>query len=497
MELPAIPPSIRPRQLAHDIIGNLRSLDVPAFFLIASIVLNVLYLTLVSPLWPGYPHGGQRFFYVLNIAQTWRGHANEIPNSFLLLERQINPENAHRVSSIACRKWSDVMFRRYCLPHDNIPLQNPLSIALNRDITFPFTEDKAAAQFPITGYLPYAAGAWAGITLGLPPAIVLYLAVLCNAALVITMGYYTLCLLPILRWPICYLFLIPSVIMNRIFVMPDALNIDLCFFAFALTLNLMKAPMLLSTGQKISQLILAMLIGVTKMAYAPVTGIFLFIPESCYGGRGRKKAFLALIVFTTAAAVGGWGLYVMSHFYENGDENTKALFILQNPLSYLGIALKDMLNLTSQVNNLLTWRYCWITSDASLVILMLPLVLSSLFARYMESSPLVVTRFERLACIAFYLCGYLLVFTVKFLHTDMEILPQEGGYVLTESWVQGRYIIPFLPFLLVAMHGLIPVKPQFTKFGQMIVIFLLSCIVYLHYGHIISPYNSNLCKAAN
>ncbi len=475
-----------------------RFCNIPVLFVICAVVLNGIYLSVFSPLWSGYDWGGQRFFHVLELAEGWRLHHNHthIPVSFLELEAAIAPGQVPWISKIPCEDWEDDVSEIYCdLNDDEFKYVNPRDIALNPEYAFHYVSQPAMAHYPWVSYLPYTLGAWVGLVLKMRPYWVLYSAVLSNFICVTALGYCSLRLLPVLRWPAFFLLLMPSMCMTRIFIMPDGLNLDICLLLVAMVLRLKQAPVLLTWPQKTLQALTALAIGLVKIAYLPMAAMLALVPAHCYGGIYKKASIVGTIWALAAGLSIAWMMAVSQNAYQGNDDTLtnenlkdKIYTVAEHPLQYLNIALSGQYNIMKSLNDFLCWvRVGWNADSVGLLLVLIaPLFLSSLVA-FPAQNILRLTRADRLFCVALLAAtiGYMLVLS-DISDSDIDMTVQNGILDFTPSYLKGRYLIPLMPLLLVAIHGLVPCLKWQNPCRNLLGALVLASIFYLHYMQIIT-----------
>jgi uncharacterized membrane protein len=462
--------------------SRLLRLTPAGFFLAVSIPLTVAYACTFSNL-TDYPHGPQRFLHVVHLAHEVYGDPERLPVSFLELTYQTAPHMIHTISANACH-WRAALRKRYC-PKKPLPFLEMDSaygklsaIALEPDNTFIFHPAAAAAHFPALGYIFYTVGALVGLLLQLSPIAIMYLSIAANAVAVIGLGVLCLRLLPAMRWPACFLLLIPASSINRIYIMPDTLMFTLVLLILALTIRLCTHPRFLKAAHIAGLAALSIAVCITKFAYFLIPFIYLIIPARCFKNMRMKYVVLGGIIVCCIVTSMGWGMYVAKAYYhsdlaaDTSPVSRKLIPILQSPITYIeSVVIETANRLRPFTTNLLTWNQGdWMsTHNLHPFWFIAPLLLLVLFEAPLPYESQSAERTARLLGVAIFFGTIVLVFISIFLHTGSLLV------------LQGRHFMPALPFLLLSLHGIIPWPPVFrSKIAPFIVAYALGSILILN-----------------
>ncbi len=431
------------------------------FFIVFAIIFQLIYITNHFVL-RDYWHGAQRFFHSANLANTFLGHPDTLPVSFLSLLAVTAPNKLQDVSAIPCEQWQPNI-RKYCSlrgqpPNFEISFESLLNIPLNRSKSFHFISHRDASHYSIIGYLPYVAAIMVGLLLNLSPVLILYFSVFINAAFAIALGYYTLRLLPVLRWPICFLLLMPSSFMIRSYVMPDAMTMELSFFILALVLHMRYSPAIISIRKMALMIILAGLMGGIKIVYFLVPFVYLLIPDSCFTSRRQKMFFVFCAVSCSILAATLWNIHI-THNYYAGTSSWQLQLIYMWPLSYLKTIYSPLINTHLLMNmlipNMLFWGVWQVWSHGVILFLFLPLLLLT----FIETESLYRIKLPmgvRMVSAAIFFASWGLVLTAMHLHW---VVPAQLMINLSHA-VQGRYFVPILVYFLLAWNSSIAIPER-------------------------------------
>jgi Predicted membrane protein (DUF2142) len=296
------------------------------------------------------------------------------------------------------------------------------------------------------GYLPQAVGVGLGRLVGAPPLTCFYLARLGNLFAAIVLLFFAIRLAPFGKQLFVLLALLPMTMFELASVSCDALTISGAMFFTSLLLSASVRVTLRRVDVALVLAASALLLNV-KPGYWALVLLVLLIRPAQLGGRTRYMAFVA----ANALVVVGVFLIVFlltatdARVQAVGGPHAQLLFILNQPLSFLGILWSNL------QNNLLKWTFesigvlGWFTialpPTSYLVVLLGGL---GFFVRMREDVRLQPWRRALLAAVGVAVFLTLAVALYAFLE------PTGSGRVQ----FQGRYLAPVWLVLLLSVYGL-------------------------------------------
>ncbi len=206
------------------------------------------------------------------------------------------------------------------------------------------------ASYGPVGYLPQATGIALGRLVGAPPLACFYLARLGNLLASLFLLFFAIRLAPFGKQLFVLLALLPMTMFELASVSCDALTISGAMFFTALLLWASKRATLRRVDAAVVVAASALLLNVKPGYWALVLLILLLRPTQL-GGRTRYLAFVAVNVLV------GVGVFLIVFLLTStearvqtvGGIQAQILFILQQPLGFLGILWSSL------QDNLLTW----------------------------------------------------------------------------------------------------------------------------------------------
>ncbi len=469
--------------LYQSVIYRIQSFPLWLSFLIVATVLQTFSLMEYRSALM-YRHGAQRFFHVAHLANSVLGHPDTLPISFLTLAGGSSMRHDLDYINAACPTFSEADFQRLC-KRDTAASPKTfgelLAIKLEPEKTFPFVSRPEAAHYSPVGYLPFVVPLVVGLWLQLPPEILLHGCIIVNAMLSIALGALVLRILPFMHAPIYFLLLLPSSFNIRKLVMPDALMMNLAFLLLALTLRYRAHPIVLSLGRKLFLVALAIVASVTKVAFFLTPLVYALIPSRCFGS-GRNK-----IMWVTGSVIGGiivamaWNIYAAQQFYADF-ASADVGFVLTHPLESIRLIYSPFWSadvfFDRICNDMLSWNWNWMHDPWLAGVFILPLPLLALVRPAGQASVL-FTGWERLFLLGVFMLTWAVIMITMLGHLGAGV--NEGALRLN-GVIQGRYMVPVLPYLLAAMYSVItPHKMVLAHLNNLLYIYAFISLIILNY----------------
>ena len=337
------------------------------------------------------------------------------------------------------------------------------------------------ASYGPVGYLPQAVGIGLGRLLGASPLTCFYLARLGNLLAAVALLFFAIRLAPFGKQLFMLVGLLPMTMFELASLSCDALTISGAMFFTALLLWASKRVTLRRVDVALVLAASALLLNV-KPGYWALVLLVLLIRPAQLGGRIRYVAFVAgnalvvvgvfLIVFLLTSAD--------ARVQAVGAPQAQLLFILHQPLGFLGILWSNL------QNNLLLWILESIGVLGWLRIVLPPafyfvvLVAGPMFlirTRQDEEVGLQLRSRALLAAVG------LAVFVTIAVAIYANLAPIGSGYV----FVQGRYLEPVWLLLLLSAYG---IRVARRHLGQLFVVGVLLVMMAQNLDTLISIYHS-------
>lgn len=161
-------------------------------------------------------------------------------------------------------------------------------------------------------YIPQALGILAGRAFHLSPLLLLYMGRFFNLLFFLVLVYITISIMPVLKWAMFLLALMPQTIFIAASVSADGPLLGYCFVTFAYFLYLALDVDKHSIGKKelLIILLLAVVLGLAKTPYFLLVLLFLMIPRDRLKDRRRYYQVFVLVLAVASIVCASWNLVV-------------------------------------------------------------------------------------------------------------------------------------------------------------------------------------------
>lgn len=304
------------------------------------------------------------------------------------------------------------------------------------------------AIYNFVSYLPQTFAALIGKVFNMPFLAIAYLMEAFNFITWAILVYLAIKLMPKFKKILLFVVLNPMTLQEATSLSADALAIGLSIFMIAFVCYLAYSKKTLMTRKELIILyVLAILIGLCKIVYAPLVLMYLIIPYERFGS--KKKKWIHAICMGALFVLANFGWLLISSSLETVlrpgvDAKAQAIWILKNPFEYL-IRVVSTVNLQSQ-----NWLGGMLGLSLGAFNINLPtlyfLMTYAIFVIILaqRSDSLNFRKNDRL------IFGIAFVIIMLLICTSVYLQWTDYGEVLIEG-VQGRYIIPILMLLPLAM----------------------------------------------
>lgn len=320
--------------------------------------------------------------------------------------------------------------------------------------------------YPPTLYAPAAVAAAVLRPFDPPPLLVIYATRIATLIVTVALLYAAIRIAPAMRWTWCAVALLPTATFIRSTASGDNMTTAfvLLFVASVLAAAVRTEPM--SWGEKAALAGGFLLLCLTKVTYVPLVLLMLSIPAARFGSRKAQALTLGAMVLPGLVAYLGWSLLAVRYFpptlVPEWDMAQRMRDTLHDPFGFLAMAMRsfvvDLPSLAEEALGVAGWTN--IRLPGPLLLLAALTLAGSTLVRQpgapsrVGSSPTVVQRGLMLAAL---LASLLLIYwalLLAFTHPGSALI----------DGVQGRYFVPLLPVLLMAVSFRVPVwRPLLSR----------------------------------
>ena len=338
--------------------------------------------------------------------------------------------------------------RRSELPYSFRDLSHLAAIQLRADEGVEFAGDRTMEYSPVP-YLPAVAIVWIGIRTNLRPIVLLYASRVTLFVSGVWLLYLAIRLVPDLQWMLCALALLPTVTFLRSCVSADTLTTAFSFLLFALVVRLRDASRPVERKHLVLLAAVGSSLALAKIVYLPLTLAVVPVLVHRLGSRRGRYASTALVALLPWVLGMSW-LWALGDSVAIGDPiraqpEAQLALLLHEPARFVHVFMQSWLS-PAAMQTMSQWlvgrlllmnlRIPW-----PFVIVCLGLLALLAFATPASCAPRPLERgaflLSALACTLILSLGAYLKWST---------LGRENI-----QGIQGRYLIPLLPYLSFAL----------------------------------------------
>lgn len=411
-------------------------------FLITALVWGVLFLLVNPPfqapdepehmfkMW-GYTENSYRF----KIKDGWAG--------------QILPANF------------DVLYQvydNYRMSSDTIPFKNTITAAalpLDKYNTT-FVRFTPSSYTPVS-YFPSFIVLWVLKIFNASPIFMMYILRFCSLLVYLALIYCAIKITPVKKYLFLIFSIMPLCVYQAASISTDGITFGVLMILLAYTLKLAYDDGIekISLKQKIIWSVLCVVTGILKFAYLPLILIYFLIPQEKFNcKKDYIKTFLTafLISITVVCAFLAFTMStsaITKYAYENHLLSPREVLknTLSHPVDYIFAILKT-------VKHLFWFMSKNMISSIGITLAMIPPQTAYLYWVLLFAATFYKTDNEKnitfsIKQILLVLTGVLISFFIMI--TAVHLIYQTKDYIFG---IQGRYLTPFIPFVLILLSGL-------------------------------------------
>lgn len=304
-------------------------------------------------------------------------------------------------------------------------------------------------------YTPQIIGMVIGRILNLPAIVILYLGRILGLISCITIIYFCLKYIPILKKPLFFISCLPLSMQTFI-----AISYDGIIFCSAIALISFVLYSIQNTSFKLSKIhylilaIVATTLIAVKPVYFPLCFMLFFIPTKHFKNKKRKIISISTILLVSLVLFFLWSfLSVVTEPGNGADTNGQIAFILSNPIKYAVILIRNILD-APFLYLLRLGALEWLDIPTNEFYIIATLIFFTLLCvkEHFTTNTVTLSKTFRWAVVLILITTTLLIFTALYIQwTSVGSFDIEG--------VQTRYLLPIL--ILVPLLC-VPNSPYYT-----------------------------------
>lgn len=342
------------------------------------------------------------------------------------------------------------------------------------------------APYTPVSYMPALFVIWVLSLLNASPFLMLYAGRLCSLAVYLLFSYFAIKITPIRKWLFLTLALMPMVVYEATALSVDAVTNGSAFLlvGYCLYLAYGENVRFIERKHNIIFTALILLLSVTKFAYLPLIFLYLLIPKEKFQNAKLKYQNFSLILLlnlSISAVLVGVVVYLsegVASFSSSLNKGDLIKAVLLHPFDYLILIIKTIVLEYKYFANGIIGIFGW--SDTILPAYCIKSYLFLLFLVSIAGFREKLVLMNKQSRVLFFFIGlvsFLLVITACYL----IFMPNEISHTI--GGLQGRYLIPFLPVLLLIFYN---DKINFkTNLFKYIVLFIINFVLFVSFIRII------------
>ena len=327
-------------------------------------------------------------------------------------------------------------------------------------------------------YLPQALGVFISKQVTNSPIVMAYTARIFNMIVTAIILFAALKCMPYGKKILLLLMCIPIAVEGFSSMSPDAMTISVVFLFTAYVLKLVnEKDKKITRKDKIYLFIMAIVIALCKIVYVPVVGLLLILPKDKF--KTRKEQILTVGSIMSIAILANLIWLAISSMYlvtfRGGNSKYQVANLLSHPIEYIQM-LFNTINiygrdyLYSMFGGELGWdEYVKIYS-------IVPITFGALYLLFSATDNDLKNKFttyQKIIMILIILAVVGLVFTSLY----VQWTPITHTFI---AGVQGRYFIPILPLVSVAILSMIKVKNDYKEENKLKLLGISVLILYIY-----------------
>ena len=211
-----------------------------------------------------------------------------------------------------------------------------------------FVDFRNTAPYPPVSYLPHALALALGRTVSLPPRHLLYLGRVAGLMTALGLGFLAIRITPIAKRVFLMLALTPMAIRQMSMVSADSVTNGVSMLLVAVALRLASTPAGPDDRARLIRFgVCSVATTLSKLAYWPLSLLYLVGTPVQRGGRRRFAIGFAVLMFTTAAALAAWlwatsGLFAPQRIAPDADPARQLAHLVADPVRFAAMLLEGL-----------------------------------------------------------------------------------------------------------------------------------------------------------
>ena len=313
-------------------------------------------------------------------------------------------------------------------------IKEMMEIPLNEEET---TEIATVGNYLGISYFPHIIGMKIGMILNLNPYYSAMLGRVTGLIVTVLLFAWAIKKLPKHKLFATIVLLSPVALSYSASISADSLLLASAFLMFSYVLHYMQNKEPIKKKDYAILAVLTFILAVSKMAYAPLIGILLFIPKECFKNSKIKWGIVSgYIIFGLIAAI--WWMGAASIDVTYGNETYTNIWIYKEPFSYLIVLFRTTMHFAySFIENAFAGHFLCHNQVTPYAIVPLTYIIITIIAFLSDENKEKTTFMQKFITTGIIAMVYVLICTAMYVYNTAF----KNSIIIG---VQGRYLVPLI-----------------------------------------------------
>ncbi len=376
-------------------------------------------------------------------------------------------------------------------------LNQPVEAHVNVFRDFPNT-----AQYNIVSYLPQVAAFIILKAINAPVIVLYYWARLAAFLIWTLLILWSIRLIPFAKWLMVLLALLPMNLYISNSLSADTVTNGLSFLLISFVMHLTFSATMLTAKKKILLLVICVLLSLAKVVYMPLVLLVLMIPAAHFDSTRKKLVYCAGLFVISLFSALLWSGVVMKNYIPDSEYNPvhrndatvgfhanihrQKEFIMHHPFYFPKVIVNTVFNSPQPyLKSYIGFFGAYQDRPMATPIYWLAW-LGILLVTFFGTGNILITAQQRAIMLLAAFSAFFCLLLSQHLSWD-----QVGSGIM--ELMQGRYIIPIMPLVLISVSGLLKRQLNVSTVIIGLVLFLNACAAYtLFKRYIHVPYEKSV-----
>ena len=301
------------------------------------------------------------------------------------------------------------------------------------------TEISTVGNYNGLSYFPQLAGVKIGLILKLNPYYIAMLGRISSLIITVLLLSFGIKKLPKHKLFATIVLLSPVVLSYAVSFTTDNAIIITAFLIISYVLHFMESKEKIKWWEYIIFVMLTFIIAISKMAYLPLVGLWLFIPKECFKKPRNKWIFVAIfIMLGLASTIWMIKTTAMDIGTSENTEVTLNSWIYKNPIGYLTVLFRTIVNNAyDYLENMFAGHFLCHNQVSPYAIVPVSYITIVVMSFFSDENKKKTTMYQKILVTGIILVSFAMIATAMYVYNTSFKNPTIIG-------VQGRYLLPLL-----------------------------------------------------